>query len=480
MKSKKKLNPFLRIFLLVSLLFVIAVIAVIAIFYYIFGITEPEGLSLASWPRTFTTSFAVWMENDNGRIKIEEMGLERLDEYGLWIQVIDETGCEVFSHSKPGYYPAYYSASELIALSTSAYSQGNTIFADSFKDSGRTWSYLIGFPYPIGKHMLYYNGGNVGRLFPVLRISIFILIWAIVLFLICYGFWLTRHLGKITNGIGGVSQRSYVPLPEKGVFSQIYGALNQMDREVRHSDEVRQSTERARKEWIANITHDLKTPLSPIKGYAELLTANPAPDRKLIQEYSGIILKNVNYTEKMISDLTLTYQLDSGAVPYHPQAVRLVRFLKELVIDIVNNPAFAGRDIEFAGNMPETKVCLDPDLFRRAVNNLIINALTHNLPDTKVTVSIGAGEKKELFICISDNGTGMKDEEKAVLFQRYYRGTSTKEKPEGSGLGLAIAKQIITLHGGDITVSSKPGAGTRFTIFIPTANEENSHACRDV
>ena len=82
MGNKKQLNPFLRIFFIVSALLLIAIVIAIAMFYYIFGITEPEGLSLASWPATFTDSFSVWMENDNGKIRIKEIGLERLDEYG--------------------------------------------------------------------------------------------------------------------------------------------------------------------------------------------------------------------------------------------------------------------------------------------------------------------------------------------------------------------------------------------------------------
>lgn len=454
-----------------SALLLIAVVIAIGMFYYIFGITEPEGLSLASWPDRFTDNFSVWMENDNGNVKIEEVGLKRLDEYRLWLQVIDETGQEVFCHNKPENYPIKYSASELISLHTSAYEQGNTIFVNSYEDSGETWSYLIGFPYAIGKHMLYYNGENVGRLSPLFRTGIFFILCSILLFVICYGFWLTRHLGKILKGIGDVSMRSYTSLPEKGVFGEIYGALNKMDAEICHSDKVQQDTERIRREWIANITHDLKTPLSPIKGYAELLMDSLTLDSETIQEYGGIILKNVNHTEKMINDLKLTYQLDSGAVPYHPQTVRLVRFLKELVIDIVNDPAFANRSIEFESNMQECEVCLDIDLFRRAVNNLIINALTHNPPETKVTISIDTDPKKRILICISDNGIGMSDKEQSELFNRYYRGTNMKEKPEGSGLGLAIAKQIITLHNGDIAVKSKRGEGTRFTIVFPFADQ---------
>ena len=319
--------------------------------------------------------------------------------------------------------------------------------------------------------MLYYNGENVGRLSPLFRRGIFFILCSILLFMICYGFWLTKHLGKISEGIGDISMRSYTSLSEKGIFGEIYGALNKMNSAICHSDKVQQDTERIRREWIENITHDLKTPLSPIKGYAELLMDSPNLDGETIQEYGGIILKNVNHTEKMINDLKLTYQLESCSVPYRPQTVRLVRFLKELVIDIINDLAFANRSIEFESNIQECEVCIDIDLFRRAVINLIINALTHNPPETKVTIRIDTGLKNKILICISDNGIGMSDKEQSELFNRYYRGTNMREKPEGSGLGLAIAKQIITLHNGNIAVKSKRGEGTRFTIVLPFVDQ---------
>lgn len=461
----------MRIFVFVSVLLLITVVLAIGMFYYMFGITEPEGLSLAEWPNRFTDNFSVWMENDNGTVKVEKMGLDRLDQYGLWLQVLDEIGQEVFCHNKPKHYPTKYTASELISFSTSAYEQGNTIFVSSYENNGRTWSYVVGFPYAIGKHMLYYNGENVGRLSPLFRRGIRLLLCAILLFVICYIFWLTGHLGKISRGIRNVSQHSYVPLKEKGIFGEIYRELNQMDAEVCRSHKVQQETEEMRREWIVNITHDLKTPLSPIKGYGELLIDNSVSDCETMQEYGGIILKNVNHMEKMINDLKLTYQLESGSMPCHLQRVRLVRFLKELVIDIVNDPAFYGREIEFESGVQELELCLDPDLFRRAVNNLIINTLTHNPPETKVTILVSVDASNEASICISDNGTGMSEKEQSKLFERYYRGTSTKEKPEGSGLGMAIAKQMITLQGGSITVESKRGEGTQFTILVPLENQ---------
>ena len=466
MKNKWKLNPLFRIFTLFLVLVVLLIGAGIGLFYILFSIPEPEGLSLATWPNRFTDNFSIWMKNDKGTLQIEDIGLERLDEYDLWLQVIDETGQEVFSHNKPENFPAKYTASELMAFSTSDYEDGNTVFVSSFEEDGQTWNYLIGFPYDVGKYMLYYNGEVVGRLKPVFTLSLFGVIFAGSALFLIYGIWLTRQTGKIAKGIGNISRRVYKTIPEKGTFGSVYMALNKMNEEIRHSDQIKEETDRVRREWITNITHDLKTPLSPVKGYAELLADGTDVDTKTAQEYGTIILKNVDYAEKLMNDLKLTYQLESGAFPFRPQPVRLVRYLKELVIDIANDPAFSDRSIEFAYDLPEFTVSIDPDLFHRAISNLVINALVHNPPTTKVIVSV-LKENQDIFISVRDNGIGISEAEQAELFNRYYRGTNTKEKTEGSGLGLAIAKQIIVLHGGEIAVKSKIGEGTEFSIRLP-------------
>lgn len=466
MKDKWKLNPLFRIFTLFLVLVVLFIGAGVGLFYILFSIPEPEGLSLATWPNRFTDNFSIWMKNDEGTLQIENIGLERLDEYDLWLQVIDETGQEVFSHNKPENFPVKYTASELMAFSTSDYEDGNTVFVSSFEENGQTWNYLIGFPYDVGKYMLYYNGEVIGRLKPVFTLSLFGVIFAGSALFLIYGIWLTRQTGKIAKGIGNISRRVYNTIPEKGTFGSVYMALNKMNEEIRHSDQIKEETDRVRREWITNITHDLKTPLSPVKGYAELLADGTDVDTKTAQEYGTIILKNVDYAEKLMNDLKLTYQLESGAFPFRPQPVRLVRYLKELVIDIANDPAFSDRDIEFACDLPEFTVSIDPDLFHRAISNLVINALVHNQPTTKVIVSV-LKENQNIYISVRDNGIGISETEQAELFTRYYRGTNTKEKTEGSGLGLAIAKQIIVLHGGEIAVKSKIGEGTEFSICLP-------------
>ncbi len=458
--------------LLLSITLLVGIVTAIGLFYYMFSIPEPEGMSLAHWPQTFTNNFSSWTTYEGGELSIEQIGLDRLDEYGLWIQFLDESGQEIFSYNKPVGYPEKYSASELLALSSSDYQNGYTVFVNSLEDSEESCSYCIGFPYDIGKYMLHYNGDRVARLSPVARIIILAVLSALIIVVLIYGFWLSRKLSGITKGIKNISLRTYQPLQENGMFGEIYSALNKMDRDIHRADQISQETETTRREWIANITHDLKTPLSPIKGYAELLTDSSDKEKQTVQEYGSIILKNINYTENLINDLKLTYQLDSGAIPYNPQKIRITRCVKEWVIDIVNDPAFSDRDIAFESSVPELYADIDSALFRRAVTNLILNALTHNPAETTVSVTLDTDKNGSILLSVRDNGNGLSESEQSKLFERYYRGTNTKEKPEGSGLGLAIANQIVTLHGGEITVKSQLGIGTEFIIHVPCKNGE--------
>lgn len=473
MKNKLEHKPFLHTAVILAALFVVLIVTAIGMFYYVFAIPEPEGLSLASWPDTFTDNFSFWIEEKDGSISVKQSGLDDLDEYGLWLQVVDETGQEVFSHNKPAHYPESYSMAELVALSESRYENGHTVYIDEVTLSDRTINYVVGFPYAVGKYMLYYNGENVSRLSPFAKNVILFSACVVVLAAVAYAFWLSRKLGALIGGIRDITGNSYKPMKETGMFSEVYGSLNKMDMEIRRSEQIQQETDRTRKEWIANITHDLKTPLSPVKGYAELLAEGRSLDLQTAQDYGAIILKNVSHMEKLMNDLKLTYQLEAGAFPFAPQETRIVRFLKELVIDIANDPAFSNRAIEFESRIPELTAAVDPDLMRRAVQNIVINALVHNPLDTKVKIAVNKAPDSNLSISICDNGNGMDETELSDLWSRYYRGTNTKERPEGSGLGLAIAKQIIMLHGGDISAKSSPGVGTEFIILLPLGKDAN-------
>lgn len=462
MKHKKSaLN---RIFYLFGILILTLVIVGIGFYRYLFSMPQILGPNTPSSPVQITRNFSLWLDVKDGEVTLDPTVARQLDETGMWIQVIDEAGSEVFSHNKPRNVPTHYRTSQLVMINSNNEHDDYTIFTSSKVLPGETMTYLVGFPYRIGRFTFVYNGERGERFRPIFN-QIMIVFICVLFLLVCgYVFWLSKHLSKIVKGVNDISSRNYRQLKETGAFGEIYQSINLMNQHMLKSDEANLETERIRQEWIVNITHDLKTPLSTIKGYAELLTDHSNSE---VKESGLIISKNVGHTEVLINDMKLTYQLESNTIPFSPQPIKINRYIKETVIDIINNPLFTGRKLGFESHDLEIEAQIDPNLFYRAVQNIIINALIHNPLNTTVKVTLKIPNPNEWQIIIKDNGNGMDKETCLRLFDRYYRGTDTKQRTEGSGLGMAIAKQIIQLHEGEIVVHSEMGIGTTFVVTLP-------------
>lgn len=458
-----------HIYLIFFLSLLGAVLLAGVLFLQTIFIRTPNGTSVRSdWPRKFTEEFhnQVIFPDDTPRIK--QAGIELLLENEVGIQILDASGREVSSYQRPEQAPTDYSSAELLQLLQTG-KLGNstmTTFTGTVSNAGEQYIYLLYFPVNISKVTMYVGGdrfaGGKAILLPILSVLLlFVLILGVV-----YGLYTTKAMKRLTAAVREIADRSYLPMQDHGVFHDLYDSLNTLDSEIRNSDQLRTQTEKMREEWIANITHDLKTPLSPIKGYAELLHETGGGDREQCRRYAGIMLKNASYMEALIDDLKLTYQLENGMLPIHREEQNVVRFLKELAITILNTPEFERRTIHFESAEGALLFPFDQTLLTRAFRNLIINAFVHGDDHTEATLRIAA-TATTLQVVIADNGPGMSPEVAEHLFDRYYRGTNTEQNPEGTGLGLAIAKGIVELHGGRITVASIPAVGTTFHIDFP-------------
>lgn len=432
-------------------------------------VQKPDGQIVRSdWPKDFTESFKEQIIFADSTPQVKQTGIESLQDDGIGLQIIDASGREVFSHQKPEEAELAYSSTELMQILESGKLGNNetTAFTGTVSNAGKEYAYILYFPADVPKVTMYVNGkrftGGKTIVLPILLSLLLLVLISGVL----YGLFTAKAMKRLVNAIQEISARSYLPVQEHGVFHDLYESLNGLDAEIRTSDQLKEQTEKMRKEWIANITHDLKTPLSPIKGYAEILYEADGQREGQCRRYAGIMLKNAAYMESLIDDLKLTYQLDNGMLPVNCEERNIIRFLKELVIDILNTPEYENRTVHFESTADTISFMFDQMLFTRAFRNLIINALVHGEEKTEVTINVSVSETV-LTILVADNGKGMKPEITEHLFDRYYRGTNTGQKAEGSGLGLAIAKGIIELHEGNISVSSVPSIGTIFQIEFP-------------
>ena len=450
---------------LLSLSGILVIAAVL--FFMLITVRKADGTIVRSdWPERFTKTFEEQIIFIEDEPQLKQSGIELLQREQLGIQILDQDGIEQFSYRKPEQAAACYTASDLMAIYRDGHltDRKEASLVGELTDSNYT--YIIHFLTVVTKVTMQLSGEHFIKGRTIVLVLGSILFGVIMISGMAYGYWMTRMMGRVTDAVTAIARRSYISVEDEGIFSDIYGSLNRLDAEIKSSDRLREQTEKMRGEWIANITHDLKTPLSPVKGYAEIMHEDSGTDRiGRHKRYAAIILKNVSYMERLLDDLKLTYRLESGTVLPDRQRIDFVRFLKDTAIDIKNTPEYEHRSIQIQTAKENIYYSFDRMLFRRAFSNLIINACIHGGGDAEITIGVEDG-RNEIQVIVSDNGAGMSEEDSKRLFQRYYRGTDTDEKPEGTGLGLAIAKSIIESHGGTIAVRSAPGEGTDIRIIF--------------
>lgn len=356
-------------------------------------VQNPEGKNLRSnWAKIFTQNFSENISFVNGNPQIGQTGRELLRENHAGIQILDNTGKEIYSYQKPENAQNSYSVTDLVHLNQTGTldMDGITCFVGEVTDEGTDYVYIVYFPIEIQKVTMYLNGerftGGKRIFFSITGILLVVVTFAGMI----YGLYMARAMSHLTASVLDISKRCYLPIHNHGAFRDLYDSLNELDREIKSSDRLREETETMRREWMANITHDLKTPLSPMKGYAEILHDDTDKTPEQCRRYAGIMLKNAIYMENLIEDLKLTWQLENGMLPMERREQNLVRFLRELAIDILNRPEYESRNIRFECDDDTIQFSFDGKLFTRAFQNLIINAFVHGSKDTEVVSKIAA------------------------------------------------------------------------------------------
>lgn len=275
----------------------------------------------------------------------------------------------------------------------------------------------------------------------------------------------TEPMKEVIKGVENLEDGKYDILYEEyGLYKDVKVKLNNLANKLKQNEVERKKIEVMRNEWISNITHDIKTPLSSIKGYAELLESYSDFTEDEIKQYGFVINQKSEYIKELVDDLNLTVYLKDDKRILNMQKVNLVTEIKKSIISILNDSIYSEREITFESNKDVIEETFDIKLLKRLINNIIYNALIHNDEDVKIDVEVLKAEKTH--IIIKDNGNGISEEDLENIFNKYYRGTNTSYLHKGSGLGMAIVYNIVKAHGWDINIESKLGEGTRIEIII--------------
>jgi two-component system phosphate regulon sensor histidine kinase PhoR len=223
--------------------------------------------------------------------------------------------------------------------------------------------------------------------------------------------------------------------------------------------------ERVRQEFLSNVSHELRTPLTAIVAFVETLQTGALDDRESSQRFLSIISKNASRMHGLIDDILELTAIEGGNVQLRRSEVELSELVSEVAAALSGKAS--AHNMSIVDEVPEGVIVnADPRRLEQMVTNLIDNAIKFGRDGGLVKVTYHSNERDE--ISIEDNGDGIPAQHLERLFERFYRVDRARSRDMGgTGLGLAIVKHLALLHGGEVTVTSEIGKGTRFTIHLP-------------
>jgi len=265
-----------------------------------------------------------------------------------------------------------------------------------------------------------------------------------------------------------------VKVKRKDEIGELGAAFEEMRCRLKESIHLQLQYEENRKELLSNISHDLKTPITGIKGCVEGILDGIVHTEEKQKKYMNMIYKKANDMDRMIDELFLFSKLDLKRLPFHFEELDIVSYLRDYQEEACLDPQ--KKDVSFIfpyeGDQP-IHIWADREKLDRVMMNIVDNSLKHMRgAEKEIRIELIDCEK-EITVTITDNGCGIGEEALPYIFDRFYRVESSRNTENGgSGLGLAIVKQIVEEHGGYIRAESKVGAGTSIIFTLPKKNEE--------
>lgn len=281
--------------------------------------------------------------------------------------------------------------------------------------------------------------------------------------------FITQNIERLVDGIRRFrsgERNVRIAHTGNGQFAQVATTFNDMAATIERNMDELKGLDKLRKELIANVSHDLRTPIAAVQGYAETLLLKEgtlSPEER--RAHLGIIVKSTDRLKELVDDLFTLSKLEAGQVKLDLEPISL----GELVHDVVNKLRLHAQEKNVGLNIIMSKdlpiVQVDVKKIDRVLQNIIQNSIKFCSPGDRITVELDASDGS-VDVRISDTGPGIPTDELPFIFDRYYRGRRSSDS-EGSGLGLAIVKRIVELHGSTVKAISRANEGAQFSFGLP-------------
>lgn len=460
MKSVPKLiRRFIGILLLSSILIIILNFVALAI---IASNQAPNG---SPWATATETAEAL-QKTDNAYVLSDEMNT-KLSKQNVWAIFIDNSTHQVVWHTDnlPDSIPTEYSISDIASL-TRGYIDGYPTF------TGESESGLMVLGYPkdsYWKHM--WPSWDYQVIAHLPQTVLAILACNVALIFLIYmiaNTRLLRSVNPIANGIQNLPTERPVYIKEKGVLSELATSINRTSEILQAQSRQLQKRETARANWIAGVSHDIRTPLSMIMGYAgQLENDNQLTDEE--RKKATVILKQSEKMRNLINDLNLASKLEYNMQPVKTKKENAVAIVRQVVVDFINTDIDSKYPIEWItdDNLSSCKINADKDLLKRAVCNLVQNCINHNENGCVIYVCVRV-EQEKCVISVEDDGVGTSDEQIQKLNNTpHYMVCDDNTTEQRHGLGLLIVKQIVASHYGETVIEHSSHGGFSVKMILP-------------
>ena len=393
--------------------------------------------------------------------------ISNLKKQNIWAIVIDNDSKKVIwqTENLPSEIPKEYSVFD-IALFSHAYIKGYPVFTAKIRND------LLVLGYPKDSYWKYSTATwnyrliqNVPNFFLTFLISNIFFVFLIYIF---SNSKLLKSVNPIIKGIQNLPKDNPVNIDEKGVLSELAKSINKTSEILQNQREQLRNKDTARANWIAGVSHDIRTPLSMIMGYASQLKTSSNLSEEMAKKLS-VILKQSERIKNLINDLNLASKLEYNMQPFEKKKENAVAVVRQVIVDFLNMDIDEKFPIEWKtkNEFVSCFVNVDKNLIKRALANLIQNSINHNENGCTIYVSVKEDEKN-CIICVEDNGIGVSDEELEKLNNTpHYMVCDKNTTEQQHGLGLLIVKQIMDVHNGQVEMKHSEYGGFEVSLYVP-------------
>ncbi len=338
-----------------------------------------------------------------------------------------------------------------------------------------------------------FSDGSRGSIFVITRVNsliskallidMFIAIFIILIFTsIMLTRWIHRGVFEPVNQLNVAMKKikdgnfDYIlSINSEGEIGDLYRNYEDMRLRLKESIEEKMQQEKQNRELISNISHDLKTPITAIKGYMEGIMDGVADTPEKMDKYIKTVYNKANDMDRLINELTIYSGIDNNRIPYNFHRINVAEYFGDCVEEVGLDLESKNIQLNYSNLVDsETMIIADPEQMKRVINNIIGNSVKY-IDKEKGIIDIRIlDEVDAIRIEIEDNGKGISAKDLPKVFERFYRTDASRNSSQGgSGIGLSIVKKIIEDHGGYIWATSKPGEGTCMHFVIRKYKELN-------